>query len=67
MLIVEPSANCPIEVYDSDSGNKWKVTFYYRKGGITALAFDCPESVRVFNTAKKAKSKKGKNNEISSR
>ena len=56
MLVINPKLNIPITILDNDTGKSWDMFFYYKESGRVALAFDCPNNIRITN-AKKAERK----------
>ncbi len=56
MLVVNLKTGFPIEVVDTESGTKWEMNFFYKKGGQAAIAFDAPQSIK-FNYDMKSKTK----------
>ena len=61
MLVINVKVGYPIEVEDTDSGTKWKMSFYWTSSGQPSLAIDAPKSVK-FNYDMKSK-RKGNQNE----
>ena len=60
MLVTTPKINKRIVILDTDTGKEWSLHFYYQAGGVPALAFDAPDSIRII-LDKDSKNKGSKN------